>query len=315
MAFDGREREYRHGSGQQHEHEQKSIARRPDLSPPEPVEAHVLAGTEPHPVQAQATGREYRILLAPPDAPPPPNGYPVIYLLDAEMCFVTAAEALRWQTRPPKGFEPAVLVGIAYPGHLDRVKERFLDYTTPADPAALPVRGNGEPWPPVGGAEAFLDFVETGLMPAVEARFPTDRSRRAFIGHSLGGFLVLHALFTRARMFRTYVAGSPSIWWNGHVLLEEEAAFTRKLLEQSPGGERELTVFLGAGGREGGGDSRMLENAMEMGERLSALKTRGLSAFVQEFAGEGHISVVPALLARGIRLALAQTEEERAWNV
>lgn len=282
----------------------------------EPVEMLALAGTECAEMRSAASGREYRILLAVPSSPPPQAGYPVIYLLDAEMCFGTAVEAVRWQTKPPKGYDPAVVVGISYPPQLERGRERFLDYTTPADPANLPVRGNREPWPSLGGAEAFLDFIEEELMPAVEARFPVDRSRQAFIGHSMGGFLVLHALFTRKPLFRTYVAGSPSIWWNGSAILEEEAAFRRELLEQSDESEnRERILLIAAGGQEGGGDSRMLENAMEMGARLSDLESPGLSVFVKEFEGEGHISVVPALLARGIRLALAKTEEERAWNI
>ncbi len=335
-----------------------------NLSPQElgREDGFALAGTECMEVCSSVSGREYRIMLAIPQTPPPAAGYPVIYLLDAEMCFGTAVEAVRWQTKPPKGHDPAVVVGIGYPSRLDRVRERFLDYTTPADLGNLPVRGNGEPWPPLGGADAFLDFIEQELMPAVEARFPVDRSRQAFIGHSMGGFLVLHALFTRKPVFRTYVAGSPSIWWNGHALLEEESAFRRRLVERADGqeekaesGERvaesaemgeppernesaertespertefpEMTETVGkadperflliaAGGHEGGGDSRMLENAMEMGARLSALEQPSLTVVVKELEGEGHISVVPALLAKGIRLSLAKTEEEREWNV
>ena len=328
-----------------------------DLSIKEPGagDGFALAGTECMEVCSSVSGREYRIMLATPQTPPPAAGYPVIYLLDAEMCFGTAVEAVRWQTKPPKGYDPAVVVGIGYPSRLDRVRERFLDYTTPADLGNLPVRGNGEPWPPLGGADAFLDFIEQELMPAVEARFPVDRRRQAFIGHSMGGFLVLHALFTRKPVFRTYVAGSPSIWWNGHALLEEESAFRRRLVERADGQEEkaesdkrvesaerrefaertespertefpEMTETLGtadperflliaAGGHEGGGDSRMLENAMEMGARLSALEQPSLTVVVKELEGEGHISVVPALLAKGIRLSLAKTEEEREWNV
>ncbi len=309
-----------------------------DLSTKEPGagDGFALAGTECIEVCSSVSGREYRIMLATPPNPPPAAGYPVIYLLDAEMCFGTAVEAVRWQTKPPKGYDPAVVVGIGYPSRLDRVRERFLDYTTPADPAQLPVRGNREPWPPLGGADAFLDFIEQELMPAVEARYPVDRSRQAFIGHSMGGFLVLHALFTRAPVFRTYVAGSPSIWWNGHTLLEEERAFRRRLMERADGqkaaesvgrvesperaetlssADPERLLLIAAGGHEGGGDSRMLENAMELGARLSALHHPLLTVVVKEFEGEGHISVVPALLAKGIRLSLAKTREEREWNV
>lgn len=310
-----------------------------NLSAQEPADVFSLAGTECIQACSAVSGREYRIMLDSPQSPPPPAGYPVIYLLDADMCFGTAVEAVRWQTKPPKGYDPAVVVGIGYPQHLDRVRERFQDYTTPPDMDKLPDRRKHGPWPPLGGAEAFLDFIEYELMPAVEARFPVDRARQAFIGHSLGGFLVLHAMFTRKPLFRTYVAGSPSIWWNGNALLEEEEAFRRKLEEAAlqeaadgsaktvgnPGSlenrdkqvmpEPERVLLIAAGGYEGGDDSRMLENAMEMGRRLSAVELEGLSVIATEFEGEGHSSMIPALLAKGIRLALAKNGQERAWNV
>ena len=46
--------------------------------------------------------------------------------------------------------------------------------TTPADPAVLRKRGNGAPYPPLGGADAFLDFIADDLMPEIGRRLPAD---------------------------------------------------------------------------------------------------------------------------------------------
>ena len=51
---------------------------------------------------------------------------------------------------------------------------------------------------------------------------PVDGGRRALWGHSYGGVLVLHALFTRPDAFSTYTAADPSLWWGQGWLLEEE---------------------------------------------------------------------------------------------
>jgi predicted alpha/beta superfamily hydrolase len=238
-------------------------------------------------------------------------------MLDANTCFGTTAETAKYLTKKPHGYDSAIVVGIGYPDGVEANKERFWDYTTPADPERLPVRGDRSPWPPVGGAEEFIHFIEAELKPVIEKRFTIDKTRQALCGHSLGGFFVLHVLFTRREAFSTYVAGSPSIWWNDNVLLEEEKTFRQELEQEGREGEahRNITLFIAAGGLERGNPSRMFENAIEMAERLGDLKERGLTVIGKDFEGEGHVSVIPSLIARGIRVALTSSEDERGRNI
>jgi predicted alpha/beta superfamily hydrolase len=51
-------------------------------------------------------------------------------------------------------------------------------------------------------------------MPEIAQRLPADGGRATLAGHSLGGLFTLHAFFSRTDLFSTWVAGSPSIWWN-----------------------------------------------------------------------------------------------------
>lgn len=254
-------------------------------------------------MDAARTGRRYRIMAAIPEAPPPAAGYPVLYLLDADHCFGTASEAVRLQTKGVRGYDAAVVVGIGYPVDRNPDHERFYDYTPPTSVENLPVRKDGSPWPALGGAEAFADFLDEELKPRIEAMFPTDAARTALMGHSLGGLFVLHLLFTRSGLFRTYLAGSPSIWWNNASVLDEADAFVKNRDADAP----PAVLLLVSGELEREVPSRIGHRARELAEELGAAAGRtNLKVMVQEFAGEGHVSVIPAFISRGIRTALTE---------
>lgn len=272
-----------------------------------------VPGTDSWVMEWPESGRSYRIMAAVPAEKAPPEGFPVIYLLDADSCFAMAVETLRLMTRKPHGYDPAILIGIGYPAGMDASKERFLDYTTPAKEAMLPKRGDGSPWPAVGGAEAFLDFITGGLKPLIARRYPVNARRQSLFGHSLGGFLALHALFTRREEFAAYVAGSPSIWWADRVLLQEEEVFRQQQSEAAGdnGSGPPAQLFIGIGELEKGHRSRMWENAEEMAERLSSRPPAGLMTTFGRFEGDGHVSVIPALISKGIRIALSKSHDER----
>lgn len=180
----------------------------------DPWSAVVLPAAQQLDVRAAASGHRYRIFVSVPDAPPPPSGYPVLYVLDGNAAFPVAAFLARRATdrRDVTGHLPPLVVGIGYPGDADfDLDARRRDYTV----------GAGEPGTPAdeGGADAFLDFIDHELKPLIAARHPVDPSRQALFGHSFGGLFVLHALFTRPTSFSTYLASSPSIWWKDRQVL------------------------------------------------------------------------------------------------
>ncbi len=262
--------------------------------------------------------------MAYPHAPPPASGYPVVYVLDANATFGTVTEAVRLQSARPEatGVTPAVVVGIGYPTDLplDPVRRTF-DYTPKVDPFALGSRPDGSDWPSTGGADAFLDFIEDELKPAVVGMTPIDLHRQALFGHSFGGLFTLYTLFRRPEAFQTFVAGSPSIWFGNGAILSAEKEFSSNLetvessrsvliavggLEQTPPSVRD-----GAKQREFEARAswivrnRMVDNAKEMAGRLESLSGRGLRVRYEEFPGENHVSVIPPLVSRALRFALA----------
>lgn len=264
-------------------------------------------------------GQPYRLFLWRPPGKPPDGGWPVTYLLDGNAVFGTAVEVARLANGDfgPKRAKPGAIVAIGYPveGPFDLTR-RALDLTPPG--REPPPRTDGKPWPPSGGADAFLDFVEEVVRPLVAREMPVDPSRSALFGHSFGGLLALHCLFGRPASFSAYVAASPSIWWNERAILASERAFTAR---ESTGAKARL--LLSVGGEEHAAaappsadphtrrlqETRMVDNAREMAARLAAAPN--LSLHFHVFEGETHGSVIPASVARGLRFAAEYSQEDR----
>lgn len=166
-------------------------------------------------------GKEtYSIMMAWPDGDPPPLGWPVLYILDGEDNFATFALAARRfaRARARSGIAPGIVVGIPA-GPLERRVRDYTpmvpDYHIPADRPASGLQ--------TGGADAFVDFIAREVMPMVHRRWPVDRKRETFAGHSFGGLLALHAMLTRPTMADRIVAVSPSLWFGEGFLIREAA--------------------------------------------------------------------------------------------
>ncbi|WP_010268768.1 alpha/beta hydrolase [Paenibacillus senegalensis] len=174
---------------------------------------------------------EYRLFLYTPEEPPPPGGYAVVFLLDANSCFGSFVEMVRLQTRKPHGYDPLVVVGIGYDTDAPfATSNRFRDFTVPADPDELLQRGDGSAWPPGGEAEVFLDFLSHDIKPFIQQQLPIHPGKQALFGHSLGGLFTMHVLLTRPFEFQTYIAGSPSLWWKNGYLFDVLSSFSQRML-------------------------------------------------------------------------------------
>ncbi|KAF1678249.1 ferri-bacillibactin esterase BesA [Bacillus sp. SKDU12] len=264
--------------------------------------AFTIPGTEVRKMFSRDENRAYQIFISKPCTSPPPTGYPVIYLLDANSIFGTMAEAVRIQGRRPEktGVIPAVIVGIGYETAEPFSSARHRDFTMPTAQSKLPKRPDGKAWPEHGGAEGFFRFIEEKLKPQIERDYPIDRNRQTIFGHSLGGLFVLQVLLSKPNAFQTYVAGSPSIHWNKPFILEKADHFASHFKKHS----QPINLLLAAGEWERHHKSGMNDNARELYERLGALSEYGVRADFCEFSEEGHISVLPVLVSRALRFAL-----------
>ncbi|SDC90407.1 hypothetical protein SAMN02799630_01675 [Paenibacillus sp. UNCCL117] len=257
-----------------------------------------LPGLEQHTLTS-SKGRTYRIYTFIPAEPPPDKGYPILYLLDANSVIGTAVEAVRMQSRKPHGFGPVAVVGIGYETDSPMDPARFYDFTRPADPSKLPARPDGSDWPPNGGAEAFIQFIEAELKPHIERELPVDRGRQTLFGHSLGGLFVVDTLFTRTAAFQTYIAGSPSIWWNEHELVQHVEDWERGFQGERP--QLDASLLLAVGGAE---KPHMIVDARMLAERLYRLKPKGMRFRFDYLEEEAHVSILPGLISRGLNFSL-----------
>jgi uncharacterized protein len=273
-----------------------------------------LSRAEEFDLHSTHVGKDYRIQVALPDGPAPSGGYPVVYVLDADLVFNTVVETMRIQARKPEatGVRPALIVGIAYPLKDNPIARRAVDYTP--SPVALPIPEMSAAMRSLGGgADEFLAFIREELRPAIAQRYAIDTTRQALFGHSLGGLFVLHALFAQPDAFSDYIAASPSWWWNDDVMSKAEAKFRTR--SRQPGARLRLLLTVGEfeqkpsrfsdnmpGGMETLRQRGMVDNVHALGNRLSHVP--GLIVKDQEITGENHLSSIPQAINFALRFAL-----------
>lgn len=278
-------------------------------------------GWEQWTLSAPGRSEPYRIFVSIPTDPAPEAGFPVIYVLDGNDSFTTTADAVRRLAGSPAqtGIQPAVVVGIGYPiedTHED--VRRTLDLTPPAEGRRQHPFGEGQPWPPTGGAAWFRAFILDHVRPAVAARVPVDAGRETLMGHSFGGQFTLHTLFAMPDAFDNYVAISPSIWYGDRLLLEIARDFTARMAgakidarllmivgscEQTPG-ECLVDVPRSAERTDFITRANQVENLALLKRVLQQGAVRGLRFDVTVIEGEQHLTVVPAAIGRGVQFAL-----------
>jgi hypothetical protein len=293
----------------------------PKLEQGRPV---TVPGAESFDFTSRITGREHRLFISVPTGDAPPEGFPVFYILDGNGCFATVSEIMRGRA-PADGLRPAIVVAIGYSTDdlMTAMALRMKDLSTPATSewlAALPFAIPGLTADLTGGLDDFIRVVEEEIRPAVARLAPTNPSDQTVMGHSLGGLAVLRMLFTRPGMYRTFEASSPSIWWSDHAILAAEKAFCARVAA----GEASPRLLIEVGGREQTADSGalrhfksmaeaqasaefcgMVGNARALGQRLETLKGgKGYVAETVVFTDEGHVSVLPAAISRGLQFAL-----------
>ncbi|MBN2009060.1 alpha/beta hydrolase [candidate division KSB1 bacterium] len=148
--------------------------------------------------------------------------YPVLYVLDGERNFQfssTIADYLSARNL----MSQMIVVGIP---NTDRTR----DFTPTADKD----RQNS------GGADKFIQFTKTELIPYVDNNYRTH-PYRVLVGHSLCGMFSVYTLFTNPDLFQAHVAISPYLMYDDQVVLKQAAA----ALEANPSFKQTLFITLG----------------------------------------------------------------------
>lgn len=185
--------------------------------------------------------------------------YPVVYLPDANLYFDIMATTLRKYAAVGLTSE-VILVGIGYKDFPTMDSLRNRDYTYPV---AIPEYEMSTS----GGADKFLSFIRTELMPFIDSAYRSDSSQRTLMGHSLGGYFTMYAMLQqltgKSNGFSRYIAASPSLHYNHYYLLDQFLKTGTQQVNQD-----KISIYLTFGGLE------ETEDTDTGSIKLSALVTR-----------------------------------------
>lgn len=226
----------------------------------------------------------FRILVSVPDAPPPSDGYGIIYALDAGWTFGTLRDAVRMQASrfASSAVKPTVIVAIGWPTpDLIDFDRRGADL--------IGVAGD------VTRRDATLRFIEHQLLPRIEGALPVDPGHRMILGHSFGGAFALQVRAHRPGLFSHVAAGSPSIWTDPEGLFAAATPAGAPVLITI--GELETPEMAEASGQPADRVARLRARDMHGRARRMAA---ALDAQFVEFAGETHGSSVTVFLSRAV---------------
>jgi predicted alpha/beta superfamily hydrolase len=178
--------------------------------------AHGAAAQEPVPphetftIESAVLGETRRInVYTPPDYRTGTARFPVLYMPDGGVRedFPHIAATMDAGIRAGE-IRRMLVVGIEN-------TERRRDMTGPTE-----VEEDRRIAPRVGGSAAFRRFIADELMPEVRRRYrATDET--AIIGESLAGLFIVESFFQQPELFTTWIALSPSLWWNREALVRD----------------------------------------------------------------------------------------------
>jgi len=160
------------------------------------------------------------------------KNYPVIYLLDSETLFnsFTGVVDILSSDASPQ-IPEMIVVGI-------NTSQNRLRDASPTK-SLIGYRGIREDgYEVTGGADNFLKFIETELIPHIDSSYRTN-SYRTFVGYSFTGLPVLHSLFTQKDLFNSYLVIDFSAWWDNQVTLRNFNSFLESYTSEKP-----LDIFI-----------------------------------------------------------------------
>ena len=194
--------------------------------------------------------------------------YPVLYMTDGDAHMGHTASTVEFLVRNGR-MSDLIVVGIT---NTDRTRD------------LTPTKASGDgaaQFPTAGGADNFLKFIETELIPQIEKSYRVQ-PYRILAGHSFGGLFAIHAMISRPELFKSYIAVSPSLQWTDQATLKRFEDFVKERKELN------VTLYTSLGNEPGGiGEAFDLFRAA-----LAKTQIKGFDWQAEQFKDEDHGSVV-----------------------
>jgi predicted alpha/beta superfamily hydrolase len=211
--------------------------------------------------------------------------YPVIYLTDANYTFQIVSGATRYPMNI-KTMQEAIIVGISYAKGSKNDSSRVRDYTPSIDKS----------WQQqTGGALQHIRFIEEDVIRYMEENYRADPKDRTFIGNSLGGLLGTYILLTKPALFKNYILGSPSYWFDNKFIFRLEKTINPKKINAN--------VFIAIGERESKAlesDYEMVKDAKAFYDKMLSWQQPGLKAKIVIIPEANHQTAFPTTAIQGL---------------
>lgn len=188
-----------------------------------------------------------------------------------------------------------VLVGIDsdVDSHITRRTKRAMNLTPTS---ANTYESYGISATGTGGGEKFLRALILEIIPFIDSNYRTNGDDRSLVGHSFGGLFALHTLFSRhGHMFDRYLVSSPSIPWDGRIILKAEKQYAASHLDLP------VRLYMSVGSLENAPDDMMVQDLQELTTILKLRSYPSLILTSDIIGNESHSSVIPLALVRGLR--------------
>src|SRR5690242_10709176 len=165
---------------------------------------------------------EERVILVrtPPGYETNKLSYPVLYMTDGDAHMGHTSSTIEFLTQNGR-IPDLIVVGIT---NTDRTRD-----LTPVRSSNKNAAGQLQ-FPTSGGADNFLKFIETELIPQIEKEYRVQ-PYRILAGHSLGGLFAIHAMISRPGLFNSFIAVSPSLGWEKGEALKRATDFLKNQKE------------------------------------------------------------------------------------
>lgn len=147
--------------------------------------------------------------------------FPVVYLLDGDAHFYSVVGMIQQLSQVNGNTVCPEMIVVGIP-NTDRTRD-----LTPTHIDAEPPMMNSASAKTSGGGEQFVSFIEKELMPHIDSLYPTE-PYKMLIGHSFGGLTAINIAMNHTKLFNSYIAIDPSMWWDKMNFLKA----TKKALEE-----------------------------------------------------------------------------------
>lgn len=197
--------------------------------------------------------------------------YPVLYMTDGDAHMVHTASTIEFLSENGR-MPDLIVVGVT---NTDRTRDLTPVKSTDKN-AAGELR-----FPTSGGADNFLKFFETELIPEIEKQYRTQ-PYRILAGHSLGGLFAIHSMISKPGLFNSYIAVSPSLQWEHSETLKRATDYLKNQKEMK------VSLFVSIGNEPGA----IGDDFDHFKEVLSQTNIKGFEWQAERMADEDHGSVV-----------------------